>query len=89
MKFKSNLGVFVCPHIFQDSRPILLVIHDEGDWQCLCGEDDHDEKGHLVGMGHLTDRDSSINELVDLPNGFEAGRDSVSSDWVRLKCQPY
>lgn len=86
MKFKSNLGVFVCPHIFKDTRPILLVIHEDGDWQCLCGLSDHDDIGHLVGIGHLVERDSSLDDLSDLPDGWEAERRSLEAIWVRRKC---
>ena len=83
MKFKSNLGVFVCPHIFKDTRSTLLVIHSGGDWQCLCGQYDHGEEGHLVGIGHLIERDQSIDELYNLPSGWEAERCSVEEAWIR------
>ncbi|WP_019865449.1 hypothetical protein [Methylovulum miyakonense] len=83
MKFISNLGVFICPHIFENTRPILLVIHDEGDWQCLCGQYDHDGKGHLVGIGHLIQRDASLDELFDLQDGWEAERASENDAWIR------
>ena len=85
MNFVSNLGVFVCPHIFDNSRPVLYVVHEDNEWQCLCGQDDHDEPGHLVGMGHLVERDSTIDTLYDLPDGWEAERHSVNDNWVRAK----
>jgi len=87
MQFKENLGVFVCPHVFKDTRPILLVVHEEGDWQCLCGQDDHDENGHLVGIGHLVERDPTLDELYDLPEGWEAERSSLRENWFRTKCE--
>lgn len=86
MKFKSDLGVFVCPHVFKNTRPVLLVVHEDGDWQCLCGQDDHGDDGHLVGMGHLVERDLSIDELFDLPNDWEAERTSLDDNWFRTKC---
>ena len=80
------MGVFVCPHVFENSRPILLVIHEDGDWQCLCGQDDHyGNDGHLVGMGHLLERDQSIEQLHDLPDNWEAGRTSPNDEWVWCK----
>jgi hypothetical protein len=87
MNFKSNLGVFVCQHIFDDTRPILLVVHEEGDWQCLCGLDDHSDDIHMVGIGHLVNRDQALDELYDLPNGWEAERDSKTSTWNRKRIE--
>ncbi|WP_152565180.1 MULTISPECIES: hypothetical protein [Methylobacter] len=81
MKFNSDLGVFVCPHVFKATRPILLVVHEDGDWQCLCGGNDHSDDGHLVGIGHLVERDPSLDELVDLPDGWEAERHSPEQPW--------
>ena len=80
-----HLGVFICGHIFRDERPVLLVIHEtDGDWQLLCGGD-HDvgETPHVVGVGHLLDRDPSLQELADLPLGWEAERESADASWQR------
>lgn len=85
MGFISNLGVFVCPHVFEDTRPILLVVHEGNEWQCLCGKGDHDDDGHLVGMGHLVSRDPSLDQLSDLPDGWEAERKSPADPWIRTK----
>jgi len=85
--FKKNLGVFICSHVYMNTRPILFVVHDEGDWQCLCGESDHDNDGHVVGMGHLIDRDPSLSELCDLPDGWEAERKSPQENWRIKKCE--
>lgn len=88
MKFEpSSLKVFVCPHIFKSTRPILYVCREGGDLQCLCGEYDHDEKGHLVGVGHLQERDPSICQLADLPNDWQAERKDVTAEWIRSKCE--
>jgi hypothetical protein len=87
MQFKSNMGVFVCPHVFKDTRPILLVVHEDGDWQCLCGKNDHNDEGHLVGIGHLIERDSSLGALSDLPDNWEAERMSLRDIWLRTKLQ--
>lgn len=87
MNFKSNLGVFVCPHIFKNTRPILYVVHEDNEWQCLCGQDDHDEDGHLIGIGHLIKRDPTIDDLHNMPNEWEAQRASVNENWVKTKCE--
>jgi hypothetical protein len=85
MKFEDHKGAFICPHIFDNTRPILLVIHEEGDWQCLCGLSDHNEIGRLVGIGHLVKRDPSIDEVSDLPDGWEAERKWQNEAWIRRK----
>lgn len=79
-----NLACFICSHVFDKTRPILLVVHEDGDWQFMCGAADHaGNDGHLVGAGHLIDRDPSLNECADLPNGFVAERSAVGESWHR------
>lgn len=65
-QFQRDFGVYCCPHIFHKEKPVLLVIRDEDeDWQFLCGNDVDDEC-HYVGVGHLLDRDNSLEVLVNL-----------------------
>ena len=33
----KEIPVYVCSHVFENVRPILLVVREGGDWQCLCG----------------------------------------------------
>lgn len=88
MKFEpENLAVFVCPHVFNNTRPILYVCREDGDLQCLCGEYDHVETVHVVGVGHLQERDPSICQLADLPNNLETERKDDQSEWLRSKCE--
>ena len=81
----TNLGVIVCKHVFEASRPVLLIAHGAEGWDFVCGGRDHDgvDDFHLVGVGHLLDRDRTLNECADLPRGFEAERPSAGSSWVR------
>lgn len=72
---------YICDHIFKNTHPILLVSREEGDWQCLCGGVHHNEIPHVVGINHLFDRDPTLNELRDLPNGWEAERDAPNLQW--------
>ena len=80
-----NLGVIICSHIFEASRPILLVAHDAGGWNFACGQSDHEgsKDFHVVGVGHLSDLDTSVNECADLPIGCIAERASLGSPWAR------
>ena len=86
----ANLGVIVCPHVFKNERPILYVCRADGDWQFLCGNGDHtDSSGHLVGVGHLTERDPSLHDLANLPPDYEAERKSTDDSWVISECDSY
>ena len=79
----ENLGVFVCSHVFAQERPILFVVHADGDWQFLCGDSHEDGDGpHYVGVGHLVHRDPTLESIAHLPNGASAERASVEHAWV-------
>jgi len=79
----------VCAHVFDASRPVLLVSHEGGDWQFLCGGEDHGswETARVVGITHLLDRDTSLHELFDLPVGWDAERAKIGDPWVRKRSQ--
>ena len=87
MKRMSHLPAYICSHVFRNEKPILLVVHhSNGDWQFLCGEiHDDGELPKVVGVGHLLDRDSSLEKLRDLPLGWSAERQDARSEW-RLCC---
>jgi hypothetical protein len=78
----------LCPHVFQEIRPILLVARNDGDFQLLCGEA-HDgiEGAHWVHTEHVLDRDPSLREVTDLPDGWEAERANVGSPWIRIRSE--
>ena len=94
---------YVCIHVFNKERPILLVNRSDGSWCFLCGGG-HEQAAsnyrvvgicHLferdyrvVGIGHLFERDSSLLSLLDLPAEWEAERKSVQDEWVRTPAQP-
>jgi len=60
------------------------VAHEDGDWSFQCGATDHGSKDyHVVGVGHLIDRDPSLNQCANLPDGFEAERGAVGEEWIR------
>jgi len=82
------LGVYCCQHVFERERQVLLVGHQEGDWQFVCGSTDHDYDDDLyhVSVGVLLDFDSSLNEIADLPDNWEAERQQVGDPWMRTRC---
>ena len=84
----ASLKTYVCTHVFDEAMPVLLVVHDkDGDWSFVCGghHEDSAKAYRVVGVGHLTSRDSSLDQCADLPIGFEAERSAVSQQWIRTK----
>lgn len=82
----ANLPVFICSHIYQNTKPVLLVSHEDGDWQFLCGEGhDKNEKPKVVCVSHLVERDPTLNEIADIPEDYEAERSHLGADWIITK----
>lgn len=81
----QNVAVFTLKRILHEGQPILYVSHDEDDgaWQFLDGEDLKEEDAALVSLVHITNLDSSIYELADLPLGWQAWRTSKSQPWQK------
>lgn len=80
---------FICCHIFEKSRPVLLVARTGGDWQLLCGATHGPgERPRVVGLNHLLARDPSLQTILDLPDGWEAERDGLGDQWTRRRCAP-
>lgn len=82
----ETTACFVCDHVINGLRPILLVTHDEDEeyeyWQFLCGESDHDELNiKIISMKQATEIDPTINDLYEMPVGISADRKSIGSKW--------
>ncbi len=80
----DDLRVYICPHVFEETMPVLLVSHEEdGDWQFVCGGlHDEEELPKVVGIGHLLKRDPTLIELAGLQPGYEAERAAVTDQWL-------
>ena len=78
---------YVCIHVFERTRPILLVSRPDGDWCALCG-DDHPQDSiyyRVVGLGHVVSQDPTIAEVLDLEADEEAERQVEAGPWVRSR----
>ncbi len=91
-KFKEpeTTACFVCEHVLNKTRPILLVTHDEDTeyeyWQFLCGETDHGNGSiKITSMRKATEIDPTINELHELKLGVSADRKNIAAPWERFK----
>lgn len=82
----KHVGVLVCPHVFESSRPVLQVSNRTGDLQFLCG-DDHGpgQRPRVVGISHVLEKDGSLKEIVSLPVGWWAERERVGRPWTKAK----
>jgi hypothetical protein len=76
---------YVCIHVFDGVRPVLLVTRPEGDWCLLCGENHEDDASayRVVGIGHVLERDGSLLEVLDLEPSWDAERTALGDPWLR------
>jgi hypothetical protein len=76
---------YVCIHVFGEERPVLLVSRADGDWCLLCGDEHEDDASayRVVGIGHILERDPSINAVLDLPAEWNAERSAQGQPWQR------
>ena len=76
---------YVCIHVFDKSKPVLLIDRTDGDWSFLCGQAHADNASmyRVVGIGHVINDDPSLAALLDLPANWEAERGSISEPWIR------
>lgn len=83
-RFDEVFGVFVCHHVFNRTKPVLMSVRDhDGDWQFLCGQDGCVEESEpkYIGIGHLIETDNTLNQLTALEPGTFAERYDTVSDW--------
>ena len=79
-----NRVAFTSRQVIEDGRPILRVVHDQdGDWQFLCGQENLDQDGRLIRLSTALRLDATLNELADLPDGWQATRESTAAAWAR------
>jgi Domain of unknown function (DUF4262) len=80
-----HTGVYTTEPVNSGQEPVLLVTHDAGDgaWQFIGTTDGSSENGAIVCFHHMVDRDPTIKELTDLPEGWIARRDAPSEPWTR------
>jgi hypothetical protein len=89
-KFKDseNKAIFTCNHVLA-GEPILYATHDiDGDWQFLCGHDNHtEENAKIISLKQVVELDKTVNDLYEMPQGVGAERDSIGAKWIPFKLQ--
>jgi hypothetical protein len=76
---------FVCIHVFERVRPVLLVSREDGDWCFLCGEEHPNDPSYyrVGGIGHLIEQDPELANILDLLPNQEAERGAPGESWIR------
>ncbi len=88
-KFKENgdTAVLTCTHVIEENKSVLYVSHDnDGDWQFLCGQDNHsEENAKVISLKNVVELDSTLNELFEMPLGVGAARTAIGEQWKPFK----
>jgi hypothetical protein len=90
-QFKESLttAVFTTKFVINNNSSITYVTHEEndGDWVFLSADEfEHfEDVVMIVGLGQILERDNSLLELADMPEGYCAERESKESKWVIRK----
>jgi len=82
--------VFLSNAVHTGAEPVTYVSHDieDGAWQFLGDSMTGDQKPVLSCLHHSIDKDSSLNELADLPLGWWAERTEPGEPWTRHEHEP-
>lgn len=86
----ESMAVITCDHVLNGESPILFAFHDlDGDWQFLCGGNNHTENNaKVISLGNALDIDASLNELLNtMPIGTEAQRPAKDAKWNIFKAE--
>jgi hypothetical protein len=80
----SELAGVVQRTIINGELPALVVVHDdEDDWLIGDGINDPNVDGAcgIFHLGHVVQLDESLAEVMNLPIGYTASRESATSPW--------
>jgi hypothetical protein len=83
-RMTKETAALICSHMFDASRPVLLVARAGAYWMYLCGGfHEENEEYKMVGREHLLQRDKSLVATLDLENQMEMERVAVGGQWER------
>ena len=82
-RINYNIYVFTTKAVLVKRKPIIRVIHDtEGDWQFLSDECYLQEgDAMLVSLGEILDYDRTVSDIISIPTGKQAIRESIGETW--------
>mgnify|MGYP000925808301 CR=1 FL=1 len=84
-----NTMVITTKNIMHNKFDILFVTHDadDGMWQFLDATEINENNAAVVGLEDIVGIDPSVNELHDLPLGWEALRNNKNDEWKIRKSE--
>ena len=86
-EYPPNMAVFTAASILDGTAWIALVMHDDddGNWQFLPNFEQAppDDAARIVALAEILRRDPSLAELMNLPEGWIAWRESPAAAWTR------
>jgi hypothetical protein len=81
----DNTAVFTTKYVIKDKKPITYVTHEEEDgaWQFFSSDEfeNFEDVAMIVGLGEIIALDPSVLELVDMPVGHYAIRETTNDKW--------
>lgn len=83
-KVAADVAAVVQRTVMSGELPALIVVHDdEGDWLIGDGVNDPNEDGAcgVYHLSHVITLDESLAEVMKIPIGHAAMRESASTPW--------
>jgi len=79
-----NIYVFTTKKVLKEGNPITRVFHEQdGDWQFLGDELNlQEEDAAVVSLNEIVEYDKSLSEVLNMPEGKQAKRDSIGGTWL-------
>jgi hypothetical protein len=80
-----NVITITTRQVVKQHKPILRVIHEAGEvaWQFLHGGPVKQKDAMIVGLGAMLKIDPTLEQLADLPEGWQAEREDIGKPWER------
>jgi hypothetical protein len=80
-----HTGVFTTKRVISGEDSVTRVFHDieDGAWQFHGSGESQPSDCAYVCLHHVLDKDATIGDLHDLPVGWCAWREDVTSPWIR------
>lgn len=84
-----NTAVFTTRFVIIEKKEITYVTHDieDGAWQFFSNDkfDNYEDVAMVVGLEEIIEIDKSLLEIIDLPLGYIATRQTVNDKWITRK----
>lgn len=83
-----NTAVITTRYVLENKSPILYIFHydEDGAWQFSGNEENLDDEDYrVISLEEIIKLDDSVQEVLDMPLGFEAHRKNVQLPWEIVK----